>query len=301
MKKRLPPLQSLLAFEATARLGVLSRAADELALTQSAISHQIQNLEEWVGQPLFRRIGRGVQLTAAGELFSKTVDSTLKLLWDGRERIEPYRNMDSVLLVCPAEFAGGWLMSRLPKLKQAHPHLELWLITQEALKDIDGIDVDLIITNVSLESAKLQETKLIDDEAIAICGVKIAQKLAHIAFPEVLSAVPLIMHEHHLEWAPWLAEYPQLNGAINRAITVDDARLQIAAAEQELGIAMVSKLAVEAQINNASVAYLNQIPSFDLPSWWLMKSKLVTRTPAVEVVFDWLIQSTHAQSKHEML
>lgn len=291
MKKRLPPLQSLLAFEATARLGVLSRAADELALTQSAISHQIQNLENWVGQPLFRRIGRGVQLTAAGELFSKTVDSTLKVLWDGRERIEPYRNMDSVLLVCPAEFAGGWLLPRLPKLKQAHSQLELWLITQDELKDIDGIDVDLIITNTSLESAKLQATKLIQDQAIAVCGVKTAQQLSGILFPEVLIASPLIMDEHRLEWAPWLADYPALNGTLKRAITLDDSRLQIAAAQQELGIAMVSQLAAQTSLNQANVVHLSQIPSFELPSWWLMQSKLGTRTPAVEVVFEWLTKA----------
>ena len=289
MKKRLPPLQSLLAFEATARLGVLSRAADELALTQSAISHQIQNLEGWVGQPLFRRIGRGVQLTAAGQLFSKTVDSTLKVLWDGRERIEPYRNMDSVLLVCPAEFATGWLLPRLPKLKQTHPQLELWLITQEALKDIDSIDVDLIITNASLESAKLEATKLIEDQAIAICGEDIASQLAGIAFPEILTAASLIMDEHRLEWTPWLADYPALNGRLKRAITLDDARLHIAAAQQGLGIAIVSQLAAQAALNQASVVHLRQIPNFALPSWWLMKSKLATRTPAVEVVFEWLI------------
>ena len=291
MKKRLPPLQSLLAFEATARLGVLSRAADELALTQSAISHQIQNLEDWVGQPLFRRIGRGVQLTAAGQLFSKTVDSTLKVLWDGRERIEPYRNMDSVLLVCPAEFADGWLLPRLPKLKETYPQLELWLITQEALKDIDSIDVDLIITNASLESAKLEATKLIQDQAIAICGLKTAQKLAEVPFPEVLTAASLIMDEHRLEWAPWLAEYPLLNGTLKRAITLDDVRLQIAAAQQELGVAMVSQLVSQESLKQANLVHLSQIPSFELPSWWLMKSKLSTRTPAVEVVFDWLIQS----------
>ncbi len=289
MKKRLPPLQSLLAFEATSRLGVLSRAADELALTQSAISHQIQNLEDWVGQPLFRRTGRGVQLTAAGELFSKTVDSTLKVLWDGRERIEPYRNMDSVLLVCPPDFASGWILPRLPKLKESHPELELWLITQEALKDIDGIDVDLIITNASLESAKLAATKLMDDTAIAVCGSKIAKQLSTLPFPEVLTAAPLIMDEHRLEWTPWLADYPMLSGAINRAITLDDSRLQLAAAEWELGIAMVSQLAAQTPLKSALVVHLSQIPSFDLPSWWLMKSKSSVRTPAVELVFDWLV------------
>jgi LysR family glycine cleavage system transcriptional activator len=270
---------------------VLSRAADELALTQSAISHQIQNLEEWVGQPLFRRIGRGVQLTAAGELFSKTVDSTLKVLWDGRERIEPYRNMDSVLLVCPPEFAASWILPRLPKLKEAYPKLELWLITHDELKDIDGIDVDLIITNTSLESAKLSATKIAEDHAIAVCGVNLAKQLAQMPFPEVITAAPLIMDEHRLEWAPWILEYPMVSNEIRRAITIDDARLQLVAAEQDLGIAMVSRLTAHSKIINATVKHLSQIPSFDLPSWWLMKSKSGVRTPVVEVVFDWLIQS----------
>jgi LysR family transcriptional regulator, glycine cleavage system transcriptional activator len=289
LKKRLPPLQSLLAFEATARLGVLSRAADELALTQSAISHQIQNLEEWVGQPLFRRIGRGVQLTAAGELFSSTVNATLKALWDGRERIEPYRNMDSVIIACPAEFASGWLIPRLSLLKETYPHLQTWLITQEEITDIDGIDVDLIVTNTSLESAKLTAVKLLDDEAIAVCGLKTYEQLANCTFPDLLSAVPLIMDEQRLEWAPWLVDYPLLNTTLKRAITIDDVRLQLAAAKQELGIAMVSQVAAGVLLNQGKLSKLNQIPSFTLPNWWLMKSKLKVRTPATDIVFNWLV------------
>src|SRR5476649_1536996 len=108
MNKRLPPLQSLLAFDASARLGSLSKAALELSLTQSAISHQIQNLEAWVGQALFSRVGRGVRLTAAGELFSQTVHTALKTLRDGRQRIEPYRNPDSVILACCASNIRRW-------------------------------------------------------------------------------------------------------------------------------------------------------------------------------------------------
>jgi LysR family glycine cleavage system transcriptional activator len=98
------------------------------------------------------------------------------------------------------------------------------------------------------------------------------------------------MDEHRLEWAPWLKDYPQLNGAIQRAVTLDDSRLQLDAANQNVGIAMVSKLEAQAQLADSQVVHLSQIPSFDLPGWWLMKSKFNVRTPAVEVVFDWLVQ-----------
>lgn len=294
MQNRLPPLQSLIAFEAAARLGGLSRAAVELSLTQSAISHQIQNLEAWVGQPLFRRIGRGVTLTAAGELFCETVRNTLKTLSDGRERIEPYRNMDSVLLACSPDFAAGWLMPRLPALKAQHPGIEIWLITQQELREIDRIDVDLIVSTQALESAELKSVALLEDRAIAVCGPRMAARLQAQPFPEVLMAAPLIMDEHRPGWAPWMAEYRLKETAPQRSITVDDARLLLHAAEQELGIAMVSQLLAGVALEQGRLMPLPQIPGFPLPGLWLIKSRLTPRTPAVEIAFEWLCASAGA-------
>lgn len=297
MQNRLPPLQSLLAFEAAARLGGLSRAAVELSLTQSAISHQIQNLETWVGQPLFRRVGRGVKLTAAGELFCDTVRNTLKTLRDGRERIEPYRNLDSVILACPADFAGGWLMPRLPALKARYPILELWLITKEELKEIDRIDVDLIVSNQALESTEVACFPLIDDRAVAVCGPRMAAQLQGQPFPEVLKSAQLIIDEHRPEWAPWLEEYDLKEASPQRSITVDDPRLQLNAAEQELGIAMVSHLLADDALKQGRVMALPQIPAFQMARLWLIKSSLAPRTPAVEIVFEWLLAMAGGQPK----
>ncbi len=294
MQNRLPPLQSLLAFEAAARLGGLSRAAVELSLTQSAISHQIQNLEEWVGQALFRRVGRGVKLTSAGELFSVTVRNTLKTLREGRERIEPYRNQDSVIIACPSDFADGWLMPRLPALKAVHPGMEIWFITKEELREIDRIDVDLIISATALQSDELEAVPLLDDIAVAVCGPALAQRLQHLPVPELLTTTPLIMDEHRPDWAPWLADYVPDKVSPLRSITVDDPRLLLNAAEQELGIAMVSLLLADTALRQRRVMRLQQIPTFPLPSLWLMRSRLTPRTPAVEIVFKWLL-ATAAQ------
>lgn len=285
MNNRLPPLQSLLAFEAAARLGGVSRAAVELSLTQSAITHQIQNLEAWVGQALFSRVGRGVKLTAAGELFSVTVRATLKTLRDGRERIEPYRNPDSVLLACSPDFAGGWLIARLRLLRELHPSMEVWLITQDELREIDRIDVDLIISTQQLSSAEISSVKLLDDCEIAICGPATAKQLQHLPFPAVLQAAPLVTDERRPEWAPWLADQ-QLN--TKRGITLEDTRLQLQAAEAELGIALVSKVLADSALREGRVLALQQIPTLPLAPIWLSKSNLPARTAAVEVVFDWL-------------
>ncbi|HJV00137.1 MAG TPA: LysR substrate-binding domain-containing protein, partial [Burkholderiaceae bacterium] len=276
MQKRLPPLQSLLAFDATARLGSFTKAAQELALTQSAISHQIQHLEQWVGQALFSRLGRGVKLTSAGELFSQTVSSALSTLRDGRERIEPYRNPDSVLLACSAEFAAGWLMPRLRQLRARYPRLEVWLITQDELREIDRIDVDLIISTQDLSGGELRSVPLLDDHALAVCGADSAPRLQPLPFPDVLAAAPLIIDEHYPEWAPWLAAH---GVASARAITIDAARLRLDAAQEEIGIAMVSRLHADAALRRGLVHALPQVPTVPLPHLWLTRSTLAPRTP----------------------
>lgn len=285
MNNRFPPLQSLLAFEAAARLGGVSRAAVELSLTQSAITHQIQNLEAWVGQALFSRVGRGVKLTAAGELFSVTVRATLKTLRDGRERIEPYRNPDSVLLACSPEFAGGWLIARLRLLRELHPDMEVWLITQDELREIDRIDVDLIISTQQLTSPEISSVKLLDDCEVAVCGPATARQLQHLPFPAVLQAAPLIIQEKRPEWAPWLAGQ-QLT--TKRGVTLDDTRLLLQSAEAELGIALISKVLADSALREGQVVALAQIPAQPLAPLWLSKSNLLPRTAAVEIVFDWL-------------
>lgn len=295
MTKRLPPLQSLLAFEAAARLGGITRAAEELALTQSAITHQIQNLEEWVGQPLFNRVGRGVKLSAAGELFSKTVDATLQTLLDGRKRIEPYRNQDSVLLACPADFASGWVLPRLPALRALHPALEVWLITRDELRDIDRIDVDLIVSSQDLSNETMVSVEWLADEAIAVCAPTIARKLQALPLEQAVQVGPLIIDEYAAQWAPWLGE---LELPVQRSVTLEDTALRLQAAEQGLGIAMVPRCVASQALATGTVSALPQFPATPLPARWLSKSRLAPRTPAADVVFDWLCaQAPHAAGK----
>jgi len=285
MDKRLPPLQSLLAFDASARLGSLSKAALELSLTQSAISLQIQNLEGWVGQALFSRVGRGVKLTSAGELFSQTVHSALKTLRDGRQRIEPYRNPDSVILACGAGFASGWLMARLQRLRLQYPMLEVWLVTQEDVREIDRLDVDLIISARALQSDDMRSVALLDDHALAVCAPELAGRLLALPFPAVLEAAPLIIDEHQSVWAAWVDQHDL---DIRRAVTLDDRRLILDAVVQGLGIALVSRLEADSALRRGTVSALPQVPTLPSPGLWLTTSTLAPRTPSVQLVYQWL-------------
>ncbi|TDY21697.1 LysR family transcriptional regulator [Paraburkholderia sp. BL6665CI2N2] len=287
--RRLPPLQALLAFDAAARLGSFTRAAQELALTQSAISHQIQQLEEWTGQPLFRRIGRGVALTAAGTLYAQTVTTALATLADGRDRIEPYGNPDSVILVCAPQFASGWLMPRMRAFAEALPTLELWLVTGEEVNEIDRVDVDLVVSSKAIRTPEVVCEPLLGEAAVAICGPVTARRLRDAPFPDVMTQAPLLVHEARPEWAPWLPELKRGGLRTRRAITVSDPRFLVAAAEQDMGIAMVSRLDAGDALTSGRVEVLPQVPGFALAPLWLMRSAQPARSAAVDAVHAWMI------------
>jgi LysR family transcriptional regulator, glycine cleavage system transcriptional activator len=287
--RRHPPLQALLAFDAAARHGSFTRAAQELALTQSAISHQIQQLEEWAGQPLFRRIGRGVILTAAGKLYTQTVTAALTTLTDGRARIEPYGNPDSVILFCPPQFAGGWLMPRMQAFRETLPDIEIWLVTQEEVAEIDRVDVDLVVSSTQIRSPEVICEPLLEDEAVAICGPATAKRLRRVPFPDVLGEAPLLLLESEPDWAPRLAQLRREGLKARRAITVDDPGLLVTAAAHEVGIAMVSRLTAADALAAGRVALLPQVPPIALPSLWLMRSAQPARSPAVDAVLAWML------------
>jgi LysR family transcriptional regulator, glycine cleavage system transcriptional activator len=286
--RRLPPLQALLAFDAAARLGSFTRAAQELALTQSAISHQILQLEEWTGQPLFRRIGRGVALTAAGTLYAQTVTAALATLANGRDRIEPYGNPDSVIVHCTPEFASGWLMPRMGAFSAALPDIEFWLVTGEKVNEIDRVDVDLVVSTQEMRAPEVICEPLLGEEAVAICGPRTARRLRGVPFPEVLTQAPLLVDEARPDWAPWLPELRRSGLKTRRAMTANDPRFLVSAAEQEVGMAMVSSLTAGEALASKRVKIVPQVPGFALAPFWLMRSAQPARSAAVDAVYAWI-------------
>lgn len=143
MALTLPPLASLRIFEATARLRSFRQAAEELNLTPSAVSHGIEVLEAWLGTALFRRAGRGIHLTAAGEEFLPHVTDGLTLIAMGARRVSPLEGERRIHVSAAPTFAAQWLLPRLSGFLAARPGLQLVLDTahHHARFSLEGIDV----------------------------------------------------------------------------------------------------------------------------------------------------------------
>lgn len=290
MSKSLPPFKYLVAFDAAARLGSFSRASEELSLTQSAISQQLLKLEEILGQSLFFRNGKGVKLTAAGELLYETVRETLSRLSSGLGRIEPYKTSDSVLIACPPDFAQGWLMPRLAQLRSIYPAIEVWIMTEKEVREIDRIDVDLVISRRPIHTADVECTALLEDRSVAICGMQIAQRISHMPYPKLLEKAPVLLLEGEPAWGGKLSSDELKDLQLVRGATIDDSRMLLEAVIQGLGIGFLSDVLASQAIKDGKVKVLTQVPARSLPRLWMMRSRLAPRTPMANLVFNWMLE-----------
>lgn len=288
MPQKLPPLKYLTTFDAAARLESFSKAAEELSLTQSAISQQLLKLEEWVGQPLFFRHGKGVGLTAAGELLHETVREALEKLTSGLMRVEPYKNKDSVIIACPPDFAHGWLTPNLSLLKTTYPTIEVWIVTEKEVREIDRIDVDLVISKRPIYHDDVECVTLLENDTIAICSTQTAQRIQHLAYPQVLESTPILLLENAPVWYEKLPRAELKTLKIIRGATVDDSRLLLEAVIRGLGIGFVPRALAFQALKDGQVQQLTQVPTQTESRLWLMQSKLKPRTPFSNIVFDWI-------------
>jgi DNA-binding transcriptional LysR family regulator len=145
--RRLPPLKALPAFEIAATRGSIGAAAEELHLTHGAVSRQIKSIEDYLGVPLFRRLNRRIELTAAGTAFLPSVRKTLQLLEAATAQVAARSAQGPLIVSCLATFMMRWLIPRLYAFSAAHPGIDVRLSASHAPVKLgeDGIDVAIRI------------------------------------------------------------------------------------------------------------------------------------------------------------
>src|SRR4029450_7126486 len=140
---RLPPLIAVRYSEATARHLSFTKAAQELHVTHSAISHQIKALEEWLGVPLFRRLTRSLMLTEAGQSYAQPVRESLEKLGEASRALRSREQTGSLTVSVMPSFAAKFLVPRLGGFRRAHPDIDVRISASERLVDFAREDVDV--------------------------------------------------------------------------------------------------------------------------------------------------------------
>jgi LysR family transcriptional regulator, glycine cleavage system transcriptional activator len=284
--RTIPPLQFLLGFEAAARLGSFTKAATELGLSQSAVSHEMRLLEERIGQPLFLRVGRAVQLTDAGRVYQRVVSEALDDLDAAQQKLEPFRRQSSVVIYAPRDFGRLWLLPRLPDLRRTCPDVQPWLDTSGAPVDFSSMEVSIGIIYASEPPAELLSMKLADDTRVPLASFDF--QCDPLLGLEALAASPLIHDEKLPGWPQFFEALGYTILLPNSAFDFSDCDTTLSAAEAGLGVVLASTtLAANALTANR----LRPVSTFNYDtgrSWFAVTTEAELTNSYTASVWKWL-------------
>lgn len=237
---RPPSIRSLRAFEAAARHGGYSAAAEELGLTHGAISHRIREMEENLGVPLFRRVGRGMTLTPEGIALLAQVREILLVI----QRAFPSRRPSSGSLVVSAHpaFANCWLLPRIGEFMDLHPEIDIEVRSPVDVGSFLGPGVDLAIQYGSGEWPSRACERLEDEEVFAVCTPEFRDRHA-LKAPSDLAGCALLRHA----WQPWSGWFKAAGAPLKeptRGLMVSDTAMLLTAARAGQGVALSRRIMV---------------------------------------------------------
>jgi LysR family glycine cleavage system transcriptional activator len=208
--RRLPPLNALRAFEASARHGSFTRAAGELFVTPAAVSHQVKALEDFLGLELFRRERNGLQLTDSGRAYLPGVREAFERLIEAMDELAAVGQHGVLTVSVAPSFAAKWLVPRLDGFQAAHPEIDVRISASMGLVDFSVGDVDLAIRYGAGIYPDLESELLIRDTVYPVCSPDLLDCENPLTVPEMLRAHTLL-HDDSPDgddtcptWAMWV-------------------------------------------------------------------------------------------------
>jgi DNA-binding transcriptional LysR family regulator len=307
MRRKLPSTQALHCFEAAARHQSFTRAAQELNLTQGAVSRQVAALEDFLGVPLFRRTRHGMVLTAAGADYARRVRQRLDALERDAVDLMSRRGLgDSLTLAVVPTFAARWLIPRLPRLHARHPELLLHFetCTRPFLFGDSGVDAALWAGTVQQvqQWSGTDAVHLIDEEVLPVCSpALLARHGGEVAVrlglpPAALARLPLLQQATRPDaWRQWFEA---------QGVDAPDAMagpryelfsMQAAAAMAGLGVALMPTLLIQDELASAALVVACPRPLRGQRAYYLVRPQGPLRT-ALAAFQQWLSEECRQTS-----
>ncbi len=253
--RSVPPLTTLRTFEAVARKGSFTLAAGDLSLTQSAVSHQIKALEEFLGAPLFWRHNPGIELTTDGKILLEAVRAGLDVILRATDRIRCKSQSGILTIAVPTAFATWWLVPRLGRLATLHPNIEIRLSMLDfRAPDFarDGFDAAIVAHPADQPSAE-NELLLFREESYPVCSPALLDRSGGSAEKFDLTAHTLIEEEpapdQAMDWGFWLKRLNVDTGAAQQPrLRFSHYGVALSAAIDGLGIALGRSPMINAEL-----------------------------------------------------
>ncbi|QFI53564.1 LysR family transcriptional regulator [Aeromonas simiae] len=291
---KLPPLRAVHYFEAVARLQSFSRAAAELAVSQSAVSHQVRLLEDYLGEVLLLRQGRRVSLTPQGESYLEAIASGLAQIAQASEQLRGSGELRLRLAVY-SSFAVKWLIPRLSGLRQRHPELDLSLEMVAEDPQLSDRVADCFIT-VSPEGRGYMHDLLYRERLIPVCSRRLLQQVEG-EWPTALWQLPLlsiqaIYKEKGEDWRRWAEAGALAIPPVARMHHFSHILLALEAASWDQGVALINDYMLQADDPTLARLPLHALETGD--NFYFVCKRSRAHEPAISRLRQWLWEETQA-------
>lgn len=292
MSRRIPSLKALSCFEQTARFGSASRAAEELYLTQSAVSRQIQGLESWLGCKLFNREKQRLVLSPEGESYLQSIRPALDQLESATLTLLSGGSESGVLtLAAPPTFGSRCLIPLLPEFRSKHPEIAINFISRIGMPDFDREQIDIAVLFGDGRWTGLDAHILHGEEMIPICGPQLIDKLDHTPTPDDLRNFPLLhITTRPRGWVDWLAAsgLEGIDGESGPKFEHFTMAMQAAAAG--LGVALLPTFAIEDELKSGRIVAPFGPPKASRFHYYATCPTSRSRLPKIRAFMSWLGQ-----------
>lgn len=294
MRRKIPATHTLLCFEAAARHESYTRAAQELALTQSAVSRQVAALEEYLGQPLFTRTRHGVVLTPRGrEYAAQVTERLLALERDTLNAMSTQGTQGAVHLAAVPTFATRWLLPRLPQLRAQHPDIVVHIETRTRpfLFADTGFDAALYAGTAEQVAnwAGTQATLLVHEEVLPVCAPAMLGQAGALD-AQTIAEMPLLQQSTRpFGWSQW---FDAMGVTAPHALSGPRYELfsmTATAAIHGLGVALVPRLLVEAELARGDLVVACDQPLRGERAYYLVTPLRDPEPAALDLFRTWLV------------
>lgn len=310
MDRPLPPLPTLKAFCVIAETGGFGRAAERVGLTQTAVSHQIAQLEGWIGGALFQRGRSGATLTPLGKALHAPIAQAIDQLELALHQARATTTNKALTLSVTPEFSGLWLSRHLPEFCRRYPDIDINLNVTYRQPDFETQEIDLAIWLGPMADPRLIATPLIADEEFVVCAPSL---IASLPARGAVAAAPLLryhgMRHLLLDWQRWYEQTLQpgtddlagfdISAAVASGPVFDSLEEMLEACRNGAGFALVRTSVVAAAIENGDVVRcFREIRPASL-DYTLLYPKDMTNRPAISLFRAWLIAKLAAERRHK--
>ena len=288
MTLRVPSTQALRALEAFARHGSVWRAAEELHLTRSAVSHQLRFLEQDLGFDLLKRDGKGVALTPQGRRYSAEIRKALLLISDAAVQYGDKGIRGALTVSCTPGFASLWLCTHVAAFKDLYPDVALRVVTPSRLDDVSHPEVDAFIAFGDGHWPRCAVDLLSEVEFTPLCSPVLLNRIGTLAEPADLLDTLLLHLGDQEDWRRWFAAAGIAAPSLERGVTFSDMNLVLAAASAGQGIAMGDELTCQQALRAGLLVRPFDLAIRSAHAYYLVMEHHRTGNPALQAFSDWL-------------